>query len=371
MRKKITKEIIDDLREKAQAEGKTLYLFDSELTGFGAVATRTGACSYFIEYRLGGRGSPSRRVSIGKHGVLTPNEARRIAKRELGKVANGIDVREGPTGQTLQELIERFLGKHAKLTRYWHEKRARLLSDDLKALHGKPATLIKRVEIAAAIDKAEERSQAAARLLFADIRPIFAWAPDRAMIEANPMAAMKGPALSEARDRVLTDDELRAFWQAANGQGWPFENIFKLLLLTAQRRNEVAGMRWREVDLGASTWTFVPDPIKNDDKNWRIRRTVKNGLQHTVDLHPEAIHLLNRLGDAAPEEADWIFSTTGRTPVSGFSRAIPSYIAKLRCTGGGPRYAKIGRRVNYAKLDLDEWREKYVVMSTSQRPPEI
>jgi hypothetical protein len=48
-----------------------------------------------------------------------------------------------------------------------------------------------------------------------------------------------------------------------------------------------------------------------------------------------------------------------------------SYITKLRCTGGGPRYAKIGRRVNYAIPDLDAWREKYVVMSTSQRPPEI
>ena len=48
-----------------------------------------------------------------------------------------------------------------------------------------------------------------------------------------------------------------------------------------------------------------------------------------------------------------------------------SYITKLRCTGGGPRYAKIGRRVNYAISDLDAWREKYVVMSTSQRRPEI
>ena len=74
MREKITKRSIDALRQKAQAEGKSLYCFDSEMTGFGAVATKTGSCSYWIEYRLGGRGSPSRRVTIGKHGELTPGQ---------------------------------------------------------------------------------------------------------------------------------------------------------------------------------------------------------------------------------------------------------------------------------------------------------
>ena len=93
----------------------------------------------------------------------------------------------------------------------------------MKALHGKPVTLIKRGEIAAVIDKVQARSQAAARLLFADIRPIFAWALDRAAIEVNPMAGMKGPQLLEARDRVLSDEEIKAFWQAASGEGWPFE----------------------------------------------------------------------------------------------------------------------------------------------------
>ena len=62
MREKITKETVDDLRAKAQAKGKTLYFFDSEMTGFGAVATKKGSCSYFVEYRLGGRSSPSARL---------------------------------------------------------------------------------------------------------------------------------------------------------------------------------------------------------------------------------------------------------------------------------------------------------------------
>src|SRR5271166_3704949 len=137
MRDKITKRAVDALRAQSAATGKTIYLWDSELTGFGVVSTKTGACSYFIEYRLGGRGTPSKRMTIGKHGVLTPDEARKLAKEELGKVARGSDVvqekreaREKLTGQTLLELIERDLAGHAKETRYWTEKRARLLSDD-------------------------------------------------------------------------------------------------------------------------------------------------------------------------------------------------------------------------------------------------
>jgi hypothetical protein len=271
MREKITKRSIDGLRQAAQEAGKSIYCFDSELTGFGAVATKTGSCSYWIEYRLGGRGSPSKRVTMGRHGELTPDEARRKAKQELGKVANGVDVaqekreaREKLTGQTLRDLIERFLAHHAKPTRYWYQKRIRLLSDDLKALHSKPVTLIKRGEIAAVIDKVQVRSHATAQLLFADFRPMFAWALDRSVIEANPIAGMRGPQPLKARDRVLSEEEIAAFWQAAGEQGC-FENVFKLLLLTAQRREEVAAMRWREVDLDAATWTFAPDPLDDDE----------------------------------------------------------------------------------------------------------
>jgi len=329
---RITKRAVDELRSKAKSEGRTLYLRDDELTGFGALSTKAGACSYFVEYRLGGRGTTQKRMTIGKHGALTPDEARKRAKEELGKVARGADVvqekkeaREKLTGETFLDLIERYLKGHAKATRYWKEKRARLISDDLKALHGKPVTLIKRGEIAAVIDNVQARSQAAARLLFADIRPIFAWALDRAAIEVNPMAGMKGPQLLEARDRVLSDEEIKAFWQAASAEGWPFSSVFKVLLLTGQRREEVAGMRWREVDLDAGQWTIA-------------KERCKNGKAHTVDLHPEAVAALDPLGDeAAPRlmrsaegEADFVFSTTGRTPVSGFSKTKARIDARMQ-----------------------------------------
>ena len=68
MKAKITKTAIDELRKQAVAAGKTVYLWDAELTGFGALATVKGSASYFVEFRIGGRAAPNRRVSLGKHG---------------------------------------------------------------------------------------------------------------------------------------------------------------------------------------------------------------------------------------------------------------------------------------------------------------
>ncbi len=100
------------------------------------------------------------------------------------------------------------------------------------------------------------------------------------------MTGLRCPKPETPRDRVLDDAEIKALWQAASELGWPFENVFKVLLMTGQRREEVAGMRWREVDLDASQWTIA-------------KERCKNGKAHTVDLHPEAVRLLDPLGDEA------------------------------------------------------------------------
>ena len=199
----------------------------------------------------------------------------------------------------------------------------------MKLIAMRPLATITRVQIAATIDKVQGRSGAAARHLFADVRPVFAWALDRGLIETNPMAGMKAPAASEKRKRVLTEEEVKAFWQAATEEGWPFSSVFKVLLLTGQRREEVAGMRWREVDRDAGEWVIA-------------KERAKNGERHELDLHPEAVHLLDPLGEeAAPRlkrtaegKEDFVFSTTGRTPVSGFGRVKARVDARMQETLG-------------------------------------
>jgi integrase len=329
---RITKRAIDDLRSRAKAEERTLYLRDTELTGFGATCTKTGACSYFVEYKLGGRAGKSTRSTLGRHGVLTPEQARQQAREELGKVARRVDVAQVKrdekaklTGLTFKGAVERFLATKGKDTRYWAQKRTRLMSSDTKLIASRPMATITRMQIGAVFDKVHARSGAAARHLFADVRPVFAWALDRGLIETNPMASMKAPAASEARDRVLTDEEIKALWQAATEQSWPFENVIKLLLLTGQRRDEVAGMLWREVDLDIAKWTIA-------------KERSKNGKAHTVDLHPEAVRLLDRLGEPAAarraSDEEFVFSTTGRTPVSGFGRLKARLDARMQAILG-------------------------------------
>ena len=118
---------------------------------------------------------------------------------------------------------------------------------------------------------------------------------------------MTAPSPEARRERVLSDDEIRLVWQAFELIGWPFGPIGKLLLLTSARRDEVASMEWRELDMEACTWTLP------------AART-KNKRQHEIPLSDAAVEIVKAL-PRVEGKAGLVFSTTGKTAVSGFSRA--------------------------------------------------
>ncbi len=311
MRKRITKRSAEELARKARAAGQTLLAWDSELRGFGARATTNGTIAYFIEYRLGGRGGRNRRMTIGRHGDLTAEQARKAAEKYRGRIRDGVDVaqvreheRARLTADTFADAAEHFLDLTAKRGRYWSEVRRLLTSDDLRELHKRPMPGIARADVATALDQVARRSPSAARSLFAALRPLFAWAVGRGIIEQNLCDGIKAPPAAKARDRVLAEAEIKAFWQATDKMTFPFDPIFRLLLLTGQRRSEVAGARWSEIDLDSKIWTLPAE------------RT-KNGRPHILDLSPQAISILEQL----PRNYELAFSTTGTTPPSGFSKA--------------------------------------------------
>jgi integrase len=122
------------------------------------------------------------------------------------------------------------------------------------------------------------------------------------------------PTAETARDRALSDDEIRFFWAGCDKLGWPFGPMFQLLLLTAQRRDEVGGMEWSEVD--KRVWTIPRERAKND----RAHEV------HLSDLALEIIDELPKISRTLPEgtgsePSPYLFTTNGRRPVSGFSRA--------------------------------------------------
>ncbi|MBA3878085.1 MAG: integrase, partial [Anaerolinea sp.] len=113
---------------------------------------------------------------------------------------------------------------------------------------------------------------------------------------------MKAPKAVPSRRRVLSDEEIVALWRATENSGWPWGPFVRMLILTMQRRQEVAEMDWSEIDLNARRWTLPADRAKNDQ-------------EHVIPLTKLALAELQLLG---PKRKGLVFTTTGTTPVSGF-----------------------------------------------------
>ena len=118
---------------------------------------------------------------------------------------------------------------------------------------------------------------------------------------------MRLPTKERTRDRVLSDNEIRWFWQSCHEIDWPFGPLFKFLLLTAQRRNEVGGMAWSEINLEKQVWTIPRHKTKSD----------RGHEVHLSDLAMDVLRQLPRITNGHAE-APLVFTVTGETPVSGF-----------------------------------------------------
>jgi integrase len=115
---------------------------------------------------------------------------------------------------------------------------------------------------------------------------------------------MKAPAKEVSRDRVLTDSEIIVAWNVWENMAWPFGDAFKLMLITGQRRSEVASMRWKDIDKKRRVWTLPREHTKSDRLN-------------EVPLSTLAFEII----DAVPKSGPLLFSTNNKTPISGFSKA--------------------------------------------------
>ncbi|MGB3271805.1 MAG: integrase arm-type DNA-binding domain-containing protein [Xanthobacteraceae bacterium] len=163
-------------------------------------------------------------------------------------------------------------------------------------------------------------SPVTANRVLAAIRKMFNWAVARDILPTSPCAGVKPPSAEQSRDRVLTDDELRLVWKGCDAIGEPFGPLVKALILTLQRREEVAGMR--------------RDELRPQDRLWVIPAArVKNGQEHDVPLSDAALALF----EARPRigKAGFMFTVNGTTSVSGYSRAkdrLDAEILKIQQT---------------------------------------
>jgi integrase len=250
---KITKRFVDSLGD--DDNGRVFR--DDELKGFAVRRNRDASITYLCEYRAGpGRGAPTRRMAIGRHGALTPDEARQRARAILNRVFDGFD----PAGErralmespTVADILRDAIEKHWKPKRRpstaksFGESIERTLVPEFGSIRLSALTR-KRIREWHAKQGHRKRQ---ANLELAILRKALSLAVADELIPDNPA---KGIALhpERARERVPTDDELRRLWRAIDATAIrpAAARLFKLLALTGCRRGEWQNARWRDVDL--------------------------------------------------------------------------------------------------------------------------
>jgi integrase len=312
---KITKRTVDALRASAKAE----FLWDDELRGFGLKVTPAGNKVFMVQYRLGGRGSATKRYTIGNYGSpWTPSGARDEAERLLQEVRKGRDplATKAERNRVVRDLAftpysELFMKEYVE--REWkasHEDAGAVFRLHVRPiLKLKPLPDIRKSDIAALFDSIPRAKAGLRRKIHAILSRMFRWAVGRGDLDRSPMGGVEVPQAPDSRDRWLNDDELRFAWLAAGDLGYPFGPVYRLLIGTGQRREEVAGLGWKELHRATAEW-IIP------------AARAKNGHTTTVPLTAAMIAELDKVsgGEKWPRKG-FVFTTTGETPVSGYSRA--------------------------------------------------
>lgn len=307
--------------EAAVARAKDYLVWDSKLSGFGLKVTPSGSRVFVFQYRMGGRGAKVRRYTIGKFPGLTVEAARKIATELNAQKSRGIDPqavkiaeRRMASELAFAAYAEGFIDGHLKQA--WKSSHA----DGAALLRNYAAPVLRNTALPdidrAAIKRVLARAQgkaATARNLFAVLRLLFNHAADSGDLAVSPMLGQKAPPMPVSRDRTLNDVELELVWRCSDALEYPFGPLVRMLILTGARREEVAGLDWSELDRQNHLWTLPANRSKN-------------GIAAIMPLSSPAIEELDKLGQRTGRDKGWprrglVFSTTGKTPVSGFSKA--------------------------------------------------
>jgi integrase len=269
--------------------GKTDHFeWDDGLPGFGyrlrlaagGKVNRTWA----VQYRHSGA---TRRLLLGSAAVLGAEQARVMAKKALGRVANGEDPqahkldRRGKDRHTLKSTVVDFLAMKQRTVRprTYTELVRYLTGTYFKSLHSLALDQITRKDVAPRLNRISlESGPIVAGRARAQLSALFGWALAHGLCEANPVVGTLAPKGGQPRERVLDDSELARIWRACGDDD--HGRIIKLLILTGCRRQEIGGMCWRsEIDFEQAVWTL---PASRS----------KNGRAHVLPLLPAMLAII-------------------------------------------------------------------------------
>ena len=290
---------------------KTDYIeWDDDLPGFGIRFQAGGKGRWIVQYRIGVQ---QRRKTLGSVAAMDVADARKEAKKALRDAGLGFDPqlekerRKKDLALTFGSLIDGYLEvKEANLRPKSYHETERYLRQDWKSLHRLPISAIDRAAVANQLSVlSKANGPVAAARARAALSAFYTWAVKEGKVDMlhNPVLATNSPAAPASRDRALSFNEIVEVWNALEDDD--FGRIVKLLLLTGQRREEIAALSWSEVDLDAALISLPG------------ART-KNHLPHDVPLSDQALAMLK--ATCRRDERDLVFGRRDG-PFSGFSKS--------------------------------------------------
>jgi integrase len=347
--------------------------WDAVVPGLGVRTSATGRKTFVLMARFPGSKNPTRRA-LGTYGALTLEQAREKARCWLELIRKGIDpaVAEDERRQaalrqqanTFASVAEDYLRLQVvgsdpdkpRQRKGWEV--ARDFRRVFVALWGeRPVTSISRREVLTLIEGIRDHGTVAtlaaygkggkaekapapvqARNLLGYLKTFFRWAIRRDIygLESSPCEYLKASDIAERKsaDRILTDAELRAFWQASGAMSYPFGPLYRLLLLSGLRLNEVAGAAWSEFDLAKGIWTIPAS---------RMKGTNGKARPHSVPLTADILAIISSLPRF--NGGEYLFSVT-----NGASACVVSYTVKCRLDAA--MLAKLGSLPAFVNHDL-------------------
>ncbi|MDT8320743.1 MAG: integrase family protein [Xanthomonadales bacterium] len=276
-------------RVSPPAKGYSLH-WDDDLTGFGLRVTAAGARSYIVESRVNGK---TRRATIGKHGVFTADQARKIAKSKLGDMAKGIDLsaerkRLKTESVTLAKAVESYLSN--RVTRAGLPLKDRTKADIRYHLRttfpdwaDKPVMGITREMIQRRYSDRARRSVAQANQAMRVLKGIMNYAaaqyraPDgRRLIVENPVDVLRDASMLRAvkpKSSMVPLEQIGRWWSAVQAKrtdpaqtlaSVAAADLVALLALTGLRVGEARALKWSQIDLDGRSLSLIDTKNRTD-----------------------------------------------------------------------------------------------------------
>jgi integrase len=265
------------------AKGQKLYS-DEILPGFGVRVSQGGSKTFVLTL-----GANRERITLGRYGIVSLAAARDKARTILAERQLGI---AQPKSKSLTAVITEYTASRADqirpATQRTDSRLARVFADN------QPINSL----TAAAAEEILQRNKSPSTYVqgLVWLRGLFRFAEERDYLQKSPLRALKPPRRKEGRDRVLTDEELRATWQTAELYGYPFGTIVQLLILLGQRRQQIVSLQRSWVDLEAKVIDFPPEIMKTKRRHVIPIGTRSAELLRNVPDHSSTLFFTSDFG---------------------------------------------------------------------------